>query len=134
VLLQVLTVISLTVREAEHALLENRIVAVPQSEREAQPLPIVADPGDAIFAPVISARARLVVTEVLPGVTVFAVVLAHRAPLPLTGVGPPFLPGCNLTAGLFQGFFFCGSSHGDLPRAHGVRRCLDAPGLSRDRQ
>ena len=93
VLLHVLAVIALAVGQAEQALLEDRVLAVPEREREAEPLLVVGDAGQAVLAPVIGARARLVVAEVIPGVAVFAVVLAHGAPLPLAEVGPPFLPG-----------------------------------------
>ena len=91
-LLHVLAVVALVPREAEQALLEDRVRAVPQREREAQPLPVVADAGDAVLAPAIGARARVVVRQVLPRRAVGAVVLAHRSPLPLADVGAPAPP------------------------------------------
>lgn len=51
VLLHVLTVIALAVVEAEEALLEDGILAVPERQCEAQPLIDVAETGDAVFAP-----------------------------------------------------------------------------------
>ena len=92
VLLDVLAVVALAVGEAEHPLLEDRVGAVPQRQRQAQPLALVADPGDPVLAPAVGARARLVVGEVVPGVAVLAVVLAHRAPLALAQVRTPRLP------------------------------------------
>ena len=42
---------------------------------------VVADPGEPVLAPVIGARAGLIVREVIPGVAGLTIVLAHRAPL-----------------------------------------------------
>ena len=93
VLLGVLAVVALAVGEPEHPLLEDRVRAVPQRERQAQPLALVADPGDPVLAPPVGARARLVVREVVPGVAAAAVVLADRAPLALGQIRAPRLPG-----------------------------------------
>ena len=57
-LLHVLAVVALAVGQAEQALLEDRIAAVPQRQRQAQPLLVVADAGDAVLAPAIGAAAR----------------------------------------------------------------------------
>ncbi|MER5689761.1 hypothetical protein [Streptomyces sp. NPDC002205] len=53
VLLDVLPVIALGVGQAEHPLLDDRIPAVPQREREAQSLLVVADARDAVLAPAV---------------------------------------------------------------------------------
>ena len=45
VLLDVLAVVALGVRQPEHPLLEDRVGAVPQREREAQPLLVVGTPA-----------------------------------------------------------------------------------------
>ena len=92
VLLDVLAVVALAVGQPEHPLLEDRILPVPQGEREAEPLLIVADAGDAVLTPSIRARAGMVVREVVPGVAAPAVVLAHGAPLAFAQIGPPRLP------------------------------------------
>ena len=92
VLLHVLAVVALAVGESVEALLQDRVALVPQRQREAQPLLVVADSAETVLAPLVGARARLVMREVVPGVAVFAVVLADRAPLPLAEVGSPFLP------------------------------------------
>ena len=92
VLLDVLAVIPLAVREAEQPLLEDRVSPVPEREGEAETLLVVRDPADAVLAPAVGARARLVVREVVPGVAVRAVVLANGPPLPLGEVGAPLLP------------------------------------------
>ena len=95
VLLDVLAVVALAVGEPEHPLLQDRVGAVPERERQAQPLALVADSRDPVLAPPVSPRARLVVREVVPGVAVVAVVLADRAPLALAQVRAPGLPGCG---------------------------------------
>ena len=92
IFLYVLAVIALAVGQAEQPLLEDRVLAVPQGERKAQPLLVVAETGEAILAPVIGARPCLIVGEVVPGVAVLAVVLADRAPLTFTEIWPPLPP------------------------------------------
>ena len=92
VLLGVLTVVALAVGEPEHPLLEDGVGAVPQRECQTQPLTLVADPRDAVLAPAVGARPRLVVREVAPRVPAGAVVLAHRPPLALAQVRAPGLP------------------------------------------
>src|ERR1035437_9808594 len=81
-LLHVLAVVALGVRQAEKTLLQNRVPAVPQCEREAEVLFVVADAGDAVFAPAISPAARVVVRKILPRRAAGRIILAHRAPLP----------------------------------------------------
>ena len=98
VLLDVLAVIPFGVGEAEEPLLEDRIVAVPQRQREAEDLSIVRYAGEAILAPAVGARSSEVVTEMVPGVAVGAVVFANRPPLSLAQVGPPLSPGSALVA------------------------------------
>src|SRR5262249_13460629 len=93
VLLDVLAVIALAIGEPEHALFQDRVAFVPQRKSEAQTLRVVRDASEAILAPAIGPRSRLVVAEVVPGVTVLAVVFSNRAPLPLAEVGSPLLPG-----------------------------------------
>src|SRR5262249_30428581 len=102
VFLHVLAVISLAVGEAEEALLENGIFLVPQSQREAELLLVVRDPGQTILAPVVRAGPRLLVREVVPGIAVLAVVLADGAPLTFAEIGPPLPPRNLLLASLLQ--------------------------------
>jgi hypothetical protein len=64
VLLDVLTVIALGIGQAEQALLHDRVPLVPQRESQAQPLLVVADPGDAILSPAVRARPCLIMTEI----------------------------------------------------------------------
>ncbi len=93
VFFDVFAVVGLTVRQTERTFLENRVFAIPQGHAEAQQLLVIADPGETIFTPVISARSCLVMSEIVPGISILAVVLANRTPLPLAQVGPPFSPG-----------------------------------------
>ena len=114
VLLHVLAVVALAVGEPEEALLEDRILAVPQREAEAEALLVVGDAGDAVFAPAVGARAGVIVGEEVPGVARLAVVLAHRAPLAFAQVRPPLLPGGGAGAGFFQSNVFLRRRHGEL--------------------
>src|SRR5205814_7499594 len=93
IVLDILAVVGLGVGESEDALLQDRVAAVPEGESEAEPLLLVADPSQSVLTPVVSARARVVVGEVIPGAAVGAVVLADGAPLALAQIRPPLLPG-----------------------------------------
>ena len=53
VFLDILAVIAFAVGQPEQAFLENRILAVPQRQREAKPLLVVGDAGQTILAPAI---------------------------------------------------------------------------------
>src|SRR5207302_7164799 len=81
-------------------LLEDGITPIPERQREAQELLVVADPGQPVLSPAVGARAGMVVWEIVPRRAVVTVILAHRPPLPLAEVGPPLLPGnASVTAG-----------------------------------
>src|SRR5262249_19167003 len=61
VLLDVLAVVTLGAGEAEQPLLQDRVAAVPEREREAEVLPVVADAAEAVLVPAICARTGVVV-------------------------------------------------------------------------
>ena len=61
VLLHVLAVIALDAGQPEEALLQDRIAAVPERQREAEPCVVVADAGDPVLAPAVGARAGVIV-------------------------------------------------------------------------
>src|SRR5205085_4262831 len=67
VFLDVFTVVAFGAGQAEEALFENRVLLIPQAEREAQVLAAVANAQQAVFAPAEGAAAGLVVGEVIPG-------------------------------------------------------------------
>ena len=106
VLFHVLAVITLAVDQAEQALLENRVFSIPQGEREAKSLLVIRNSRQTVLPPAISARAGLIMAEVVPRIAPLAVVLAHCSPLPLTEVGPPFAPRSVLLAGFLQSVSF----------------------------
>jgi hypothetical protein len=106
ILLDVLAVIALAVGQPEQALLENRILSVPQRQREAEIFLVVGDARQAVLTPAIGPGARLVVREVVPDIPRLAVVLAHRPPLALAEIGAPFLPGNVLLARRRESGFF----------------------------
>jgi hypothetical protein len=74
-------------------------------------LVIIRDSGDAILAPAVSPRSRLVVAEIVPGIPVLAVVFPDSAPLALAEIGPPFLPRDLMFARLLQAEFFLVEIH-----------------------
>src|SRR5262249_29188479 len=107
VLLDILAMVGFAVGQPEQAFLEDRILAIPQSEREAQALAIVADASQTILTPAIGARTGLIMGEVIPGDTTVAVVLTHRPPRALAQVLSPFLPGNLLLSSLCKSHLFC---------------------------
>src|SRR5262245_19988879 len=64
----------------------------------------VTNPREPVLTPVIGARPRLVVGEVVPGIAVPAVILAHRPPLSLAQIRSPIAPG--RLPGLLQSLIF----------------------------
>ncbi len=113
VLLHILAVVALAVGQSEEPLLENRILSVPQGQRKAEPLLVIGNAGDAVFAPAISPRAGMIVGEEIPGVTILAIVLADGAPLAFAQVGPPFFPRNALFSRCLQPQMFL--AHRTLP-------------------
>src|SRR6185369_14339081 len=113
VLLDVLAVVAFAVREPEEPLLQDRVLAVPQRQSEAEPLLVVGKTRQTVLAPAIRPGTGMIVGEEIPGITVLAVVLAHGAPLALAQVRPPFFPRRLLVACLCKSGLF--SVHQDLP-------------------
>src|SRR5215472_9946464 len=92
VFLHVLAVIPLAVAQSEQAFLQDRVVTVPQRQREAQQLTIIRNAGEPVLTPAVRTILRRIMGEVVPGIAVGAVIFAHGAPLTLTQVRPPLLP------------------------------------------
>src|SRR5215813_238840 len=65
-LLHVLAVIALIGREAEQALLEERILAVPESESKTEPALAIRDAQQAVLTPAVSAAAGVIVGKIIP--------------------------------------------------------------------
>ena len=107
VLLDVLAVIALAVVQAEQALLEDGILPVPKSHREAKQLAIVGDACQPVFTPAISTELRLLVAEVIPGVAVGAVIFSYGPPLALTQIRSPFFPWGSSFDVLLKPSLFC---------------------------
>src|SRR5262249_21148447 len=110
--------------QAEHPLLEDRVPAVPQRQREAEALLVVGDAGQPVLAPAVRARAGLVVAEVRPGVARVAVVLADRSPLALREIRSPLTPGSFLRARLCQSTML--GCHSDLLPSRTTTECAPA--------
>src|SRR5436305_14001845 len=91
-LLDILAVIGLARHEAEVALLEDRVLFVPERQRPAEDLIAIAETGDAILAPAKRLRSRQIVRKIRPGIPVRAVVLADGTPGAVAEVRPPLSP------------------------------------------
>jgi len=102
VFLDVLSVVALWPGQPEHPLLQNRIDAIPHTERQAPVLRLVAEPGHAVFVPPVHPGPGMLVRKERPCVTVGAVVLAHGAPRPFGQVRSPVPPFRCSSAGFGQ--------------------------------
>src|SRR5205807_10278836 len=91
-LLDVLPMVAFFIREPEQTLLQDWIPAVPQGDRQAQQLPVIAKAADPILAPAIGTTARLVMCQIIPGGPVWAVILPHGSPLSLAEIRAPATP------------------------------------------
>src|SRR5215216_1208043 len=96
VLLDVLAMVSLRPGKAEHALLQDRVHAVPQSQRETQIVMNIRQTGHTVFIPAVGPGARMIMRKEAPGITIVAVVLAYGAPGTFGEIGPPLIPGIGL--------------------------------------
>jgi len=100
-------VISLVAGQPEQPLFENRIAAVPERQRETQPLVVVGDSRDSILAPAICPQVRLLERKEFPRGSVFAIILANRPQGARidTGPAPPVLfPPPSFVQAPFLGF------------------------------
>src|SRR6185312_1787285 len=104
----VLTVIAFAADQAEGPLFENRVVAVPERQGEAEQLLPVADAEQPILIPAIGFGASLIVRQIVPRRAVGAVVFAHGAPGALAQVRSPALPVRREFVVLMQPFLFLG--------------------------
>ena len=92
ILLHVLAVIAFLIHETEESLFENRILAVPHRDTEAERALFITPATNAIFAPSIRATSRVIVWEKTPRISIGGVVLAHGSPLALGEIRSPMPP------------------------------------------
>src|SRR6476646_2804891 len=112
IFLYVFAVIAFAVSQAEEPFFENRVLAVPQRQREAEVLFIIGNSGDAVLAPAVGTRAGLLMGKEIPRVTPRTIVFAYCPPLALTEVRTPLFPiRCCLARFLQTCLFFC---HGEF--------------------
>src|SRR5262249_2695959 len=113
-------VIAFVTGQSEQPFLENRIAAVPQSDREANCLMTVADARYSILSPAIYPGPGVVMREVFPGGPVRTVVFPHRSPGALADVWTPLLPVHGACARLLEACGFgvhrIDPAEGDVPR------------------
>ena len=92
IFLDVFAVIALIASQPKEPFLENRILAIPKRQSEADILMAIGDAADTVFAPAVGAAARLIVRQIFPDVSIRAVVLAYRAPLAVGYLRSPAFP------------------------------------------
>src|SRR5262245_33901535 len=118
--------------QPECALLEDRVSAVPQFERQAQALLDIAETRQPVLPPAVCARTRKVVRQVTPGVAIGAVVLSNCAPLSFAEIGPPQIPVAGLSQAEVESTEACDSSA--LLGEHGPPYPQTPPASSRHRR
>src|SRR5690349_1953821 len=111
ILLDVLAVIAFRPAQAEQAFLQNPIASIPEREREAQALVVIADAAEPVLGPAISPHAGMVMREVLPGGSILAVILARIAPRALGQIRSPAFPVLFIPLGFFYTLAFRGHRH-----------------------
>jgi len=80
IFLHILAMIAFVAGQPEETLFEDGIRPVPEREAEADELVAVADRGEAVLVPAISARAGVIVRKIFPRLSSRAVVLAPPFP------------------------------------------------------
>ena len=92
VLLHILPVIALAIGQAEQSFLEDRVLLIPQGNSNALPLFVIAKTSETVLAPMVGARPRVIVREIVPCVAVRTVIFADGSPLALAEIWSPLLP------------------------------------------
>ncbi|KMQ84392.1 hypothetical protein RF55_17832, partial [Lasius niger] len=82
-LLHIFAVIALVIGETEQPLLQPVVAAIPQGQPQTPIEILVAEAGQAVFAPPVGAGMRVLEREGAPAIAIGAIVFAHRAPLTL---------------------------------------------------
>src|SRR6516165_875627 len=84
--------IALISGQAEEAFFEDWVAFVPKRKSEANHLPAIANTGQSIFIPAISAGPGVVVRQIFPSGSMRTVVLSYGTPGALAEVGSPTFP------------------------------------------
>ena len=92
VFLDVFAMVAFLVGQAEEALLEKWVLLVPERERQADVLKTVAETGQPVLVPAVSAATGVVVGEMVPRVAAGAIIFPDGAPGPLGEIRAPVLP------------------------------------------
>ena len=87
-----LAMIALGITQAEESFLQEIVLLVPERKSHVLQTMSVTDTCDAILAPSVCSRPRLVMGEVTPCIAVLRVVLTDRCPLTLRNIRAPFFP------------------------------------------
>ena len=125
IFLGVLAVIAFGVIKAKKTFFEDRVFAIPQRQRKTKQLILITDASDAIVAPTIGPRTRLIMRKIAPCITIGGVVLTHRAPRTVAEVRPPFSPRGGI--GQTLGFYRFNQGHDQLQN---VTTMKEAQGIS----
>src|SRR6185295_10323226 len=83
----------------------------------------IANAGEAVLVPAVSAGSCMVVRERFPGCTIWTIVLAHGSPRPFAQIGAPAFPMAFAPRVFIQALLFChergmGNGRGLTLRGH----------------
>src|SRR6266705_3703109 len=95
--------------QAKNAFFQDRIVAIPQGQRETNLLMTIADARESVFIPPVNARPGHVVWEIVPRRAIRAIVFTHGSPSALAEIWTPAFPMLRRLTGFFQPLLFGGN-------------------------
>src|SRR5262252_3340961 len=106
VFLHVFAMVPFAPSESEEAFFEDRVPAIPQGQGKTEPLMVITDPGQTVFAPAVGPGAGMVMRKKVPRGAGGTVVFAYRTPLAFGEVRPPPPPVCCALLGLLEPYGF----------------------------
>ena len=100
VIFNIFAVVPLFISQTKRPLFQNGVLAIPKGKRKAKTTLVIANAQQAIFAPAINTRVRMIVGERSPGIAISRIVFTHSAPLALWQIAAPTPPRHVLTVAL----------------------------------
>jgi len=92
VVLDVFTVIALSIGQAKWTFLQDGVLTIPESQGKTESTLVITDPQQTILSPAIDTSMSMIVGEGSPGIAISRVILADSAPLPFWQITTPTPP------------------------------------------
>src|SRR6266566_3220174 len=103
----ILPMVAFRIRQAEEPFLQNWIGLVPQGKSKTHESLIVTNTQQAILAPTIGARTRVIMWEVIPCITIDGIILTYSTPLAFTKIRSPAIPRLTILMRFLKSALFC---------------------------